>query len=215
MTLKIHLGLMMGWAVKTSKKLADKFDVQQDWEDLRQIALLSILQTQHNGQATTYATYWMNAKKAMMTYIKLERTAVTFGGDKSDLLDHYKRIQYGMHDDIPALLQEKIQAAQAAFDARVINDDKIRNLPDLNNWAPFTINGNTKSGAEIDDPCLTFKECFESFVVPHLSPRQKEVYHLRMKGLTQTEVGQRLSITKQTVSEYEKAYIEKAKQILG
>ena len=214
MTIKIPLSLMMGCAAKNSKTLANEFGV--DSEELRSIALLSMVQTQHNGKATCRKTYFKNAEKAMKAYIKLETKPVTFGGDKSDLLDNYMYVKHGVPGDIPNRIKAKIKAARAANDARVINDDdKIENIPDLDNWAPFTINGNIESGAEIDDPCLTFKECFESFVVPHLSTRQKEVYHLRMKGLTQTEVGQLLSITKQTVSEHEKAYIEKAKQILG
>ena len=211
MTIKIPLSLMMGWAVKTSKKLADKFDVQQDWEDLRQIALLSMLQTQRNGKATCRKTYFKNAEKAMKAYIKLETKPVTFGGDKSDLLDNYMYVNHGMPEDIPDRIKAKIKAARAAYDARIIYLNENENIPDPTEWASVIKNGEEGEWAEV----ATFKECFESFAVPHLSPRQKEVYHLRMKGLTQTEVGQLLSITKQTVSEYEKAYIEKAKQILG
>ena len=186
MTVKISLDIFKGWATKESRELAYDFGVDSD--ELLSIALLSMVQTQHNGKATCYDTYYMNAKKAMKTYIKLETKPVTFGGDKSDLLDNYMYVIHGMPEDIPDRIKAKIKAAKAAYDARIIYLDENENIPDPTKWASVIKNGEEGEWAEV----ATFKECFDTFVVPHLSTRQKEVYHLRMKGLTQTEVGQLL-----------------------
>ena len=63
------------------------------------------------------------------------------------------------------------------------------------------------------NPLQTSKDLLESILV-HLTPRQREVMILRYKdGMTQAEVADHLSISKQRVSEIERISIRKLKTI--